>query len=266
MTAADSDCRTSTHFAMECVKDDISSSTDVEVLRSNIANEDDACRWVEDYGFKTNTSWVVHFVQPTARCQRMVFHKIWRCKECKRSRSLGKPAVHCPAKIDFKIKKVNRNTRRNDAFLRGEKPLPAIIKLLHHNGHSHSTTAAEALRHLTPTSQTKQTFLEYFDNGMSPAEAIRLHESKLVVQENGYLLVANSAVNPVPSAIYYWHKLWREENFGRNIDPLLKITEKMPLYAKQGLDVKLGRSEDGQFWVVLVVTPIMRLSSSLHDG
>ncbi|KAH7980227.1 hypothetical protein HPB49_013949 [Dermacentor silvarum] len=101
---------------------------------------------------------------------------------------------------------------------------------------------------------------------MSPAEAIRLHESKLVVQENGYALVANSAVNPVPSAIYYWHKLWREENFGRDIDPLLKIAEKMPLYAKEGprcLDVKLGRSEDGQFWVVLVVTPIMKRRQEL---
>ncbi|KAH7965748.1 hypothetical protein HPB49_010359 [Dermacentor silvarum] len=252
MAAADSDCRTLTHFAMECVKDHVNSCTDVEVLRSNITNDDDASRWVEEYGLKTNTSWVVDFAQPTAKCQRMVFHKIWRCKECKRNKSSGMPAVHCPAKIDLKIQKVNRNTKRNDAFLRGEKPLPAVIKLFHHSSHSHSTAAAEALRRLAPTSPTKQAFLEYFNNGMSPAEAIRLHESKLVVQENGYALVANSAVNPVPSAIYYWHKLWREENFGRDIDPLLKIAEKMPLYAKEGLDVKLGRSEDGQFWVVLV--------------
>ncbi|KAH7948385.1 hypothetical protein HPB52_021092 [Rhipicephalus sanguineus] len=137
---------------------------------------------------------------------RMVFHKIWRCKESKREIPPGKPAAHCPAKIDLKIKKVNRNTKRNDAFLRGERPLPAVIKLLHHNNHSHSTAAAEALSRLTPTSQTKQTFLAYFDNGMSPAEAIRLHES---------------------------------------------------------LDVKLGRTDDGQFWVVLVVTPIMRRAQQL---
>ncbi|KAL1436293.1 hypothetical protein MTO96_049806 [Rhipicephalus appendiculatus] len=193
----------------------------------------------------------------------MVFHKIWRCKESKRERSSGKPAAHCPAKIDLKIKKVNRNTKRNDAFLRGERPLPAVIKLLHHNNHNHSTAAADALSRLTPTLQTKQTFLAYFDNGMSPAEAIRLHESKLLVQEDGYALVANSAVNPLPPAIYYWHRLWREQNFGKNFDPLLKITEKMPLYVKHGLDVKLGRSEDGQFWVVLVATPIMRRAQQL---
>ncbi|KAL1434627.1 hypothetical protein MTO96_011492 [Rhipicephalus appendiculatus] len=167
----------------------------------------------------------------------MVFHKIWRCKESKRERSSGKPAAHCPAKIDLKIKKVNRNTKRNDAFLRGERPLPAVIKPLHHNNHSHSTAAADALSRLTPTLQTKQTFLAYFDNDMSPAEAIRLHESKLLVQEDGYALVANSAVNPLPPAIYYWHRLWREQNFGKNVDPLLKITEKMPLYAKHALAI-----------------------------
>lgn len=163
----------------------------------------------------------------------MVFHKIWRWKESKRERS-GKPAAHCPAKIDLKIKKVNRNTKRNDAFLRGERPLPAVIKLSHHNNHSHSTAAAEALSCLTPTSQTKQTFMAYFDNGVSPAEAIRLHENKLPVQEDGYALVANSAVKPLPPAIYHWHRLWRQENFGKNVKPLLKITERMPLYAKHG--------------------------------
>ncbi|KAL1420501.1 hypothetical protein MTO96_004535 [Rhipicephalus appendiculatus] len=98
---------------------------------------------------------------------------------------------------------------------------------------------------------------------MSPAEAIRLHESKLLVQEDGYALVANSAVNPLPPVIYYWHRLWQEQNFGKNVDPLLKITEKMPLHAKHGLDVKLGRSEDGHFWVVLVATPIMRRAQQL---
>ncbi|KAH8010173.1 hypothetical protein HPB51_025608 [Rhipicephalus microplus] len=61
--------------------------------------------------------------------------------------------------------------------------------------------------HKTRTT-TRETFLAYFDNGMSPAKA-RLHESKLLVQEDGYALVANSAVNPLPPAIYYWHRLWR---------------------------------------------------------
>ncbi|KAL3220363.1 hypothetical protein MRX96_029929 [Rhipicephalus microplus] len=100
-----------------------------ESSASNITDERHACSWVEDYGLKTNTSWVVDFVKPTAKCERMVFHKVWRCKEAKREKSCGEAAAHCPAKIDLKIKKVNRNTKCNDAFLREEKPLPAVIKL-----------------------------------------------------------------------------------------------------------------------------------------
>ncbi|KAL3224246.1 hypothetical protein MRX96_049592 [Rhipicephalus microplus] len=230
MASESSACETSAHSAIECVKDNESSSPDVDVLRANITDERHACSWVEDYGLKTNTSWVVDFVKPTAKCERMVFHKVWRCKEAKREKSCGEAAAHCPAKIDLKIK-VNRNTKRNDAFLRGEKPLPAVIKLFHHKNHSHSTAAADALSRLTPTMQTRETFLAYFDSGMSPAEATRLHESKLLVQEDGYALVANSAVNPLPPAIYYWHRLCREKNFGKDVGPLLKIAE-MPLYAK----------------------------------
>ncbi|KAH7985088.1 hypothetical protein HPB51_026881 [Rhipicephalus microplus] len=233
MASESSACETSAHSAIECVKDNESSSPDVDVLRANITDERHACSWVEDYGLKTNTSWVVDFVKPTAKCERMVFHKVWRCKEAKREKSCGEAAAHCPAKIDLKIKKVNRNTKRNDAFLRGEKPLPAVIKLFHHKNHSHSTAAADALSRLTPTMQTGETFLAYFDSGMSPAEATRLHESKLLVQEDGYALVANSAVNPLPPAIYYWHRLCREKNFGKDVDPLLKIAD-MPLYAKHG--------------------------------
>ncbi|XP_075731962.1 uncharacterized protein LOC119187259 [Rhipicephalus microplus] len=263
MASESSACDTSAHSAIECVNDNESSSPDVDVLRANITDERHACSWVEDYGLKTNTSWVVDFVKPTAKCERMVFHKVWRCKEAKREKSCGEAAAHCPVKIDLKIKKVNRNTKCNDAFLREEKPLPAVIKLFHHKNHSHSTAAADALSRLTPTMQTRETSLAYFDNGMSPAEAIRLHESKLLLQEDGYALVANSAVNPLPPAIYYWYRLWRE-NFGKDVDPLLKIAEKMPLYAKHGIDVKLGRSEDGQCWVVLVATPIMRRAQLLN--
>ncbi|KAL3218572.1 hypothetical protein MRX96_050680 [Rhipicephalus microplus] len=173
-------CETSAHSAIECVKDNESSSPDVDVLRANITDERQACSWVEDYGLKTNTSWVVDFVKPTAKCERP------------------------------------------------ERPFWHTL-----------TTACHQLK---PSGFT----------------------SKLLVQEDGYALVANSAVNPLPAAIYYWHRLWREKNFGRDVDPLLKIAEKMPLYAKHGVDVKLDRSEDGQYWVVLVATPIMRRAQLLN--
>ncbi|KAG0417291.1 hypothetical protein HPB47_005736, partial [Ixodes persulcatus] len=47
------------------------------------------------------------------------------------------------------------------------------------------------------------------------------------------------------------------------MDPLDKLQELTPAYAEQGVDVKLGRSQDGQTWAVLVVIPIMRRTQKL---
>ncbi|KAL3187043.1 hypothetical protein MRX96_026134 [Rhipicephalus microplus] len=70
MASKSSACETSAHSAIECVRDNESSWPDVDVLRANITDERHACSWVEDYGLKTNTSWVVDFVKPTAKCER----------------------------------------------------------------------------------------------------------------------------------------------------------------------------------------------------
>lgn len=129
--------------------------------------------------------------------------------------------------------KENKHTKRNDAFLRGSDPLPAVIKLWHQKGHTHSTESAEALRRLSALPETKQAFLNYFNYGKSPAEAMRLHESKLLVKEGRLTLLANSAVNPLPPMVYYWHKGWRKNHFGSNVDPLQKIAENLPLYKEQ---------------------------------
>ncbi|EEC14509.1 hypothetical protein IscW_ISCW011724 [Ixodes scapularis] len=216
--------------AVVCVRDDSSSSSEVEVLRANLRDERAACVWVEQYGLRTNTSWIVDSVKSTKQCQRMVLHKTWCCKQHRRNKSPAKPRVDCPAKIDIKIKTINRHTRRTDPlFLRRDIPLPAVIKLRHHKEHSHSTESADALRRLTPLSETKRTFFGYFNDGMSPAKAIKLHESKLLARKEGLALLANAAVNPLPSAVYYWQKLWREGYCGRDVEPLEKPAEKVPV-------------------------------------
>ncbi|XP_077548927.1 uncharacterized protein LOC144162321 [Haemaphysalis longicornis] len=250
----------------ECIRDDASSSSELEVLRANLQDEGSACHWVEEYGLRTNTSWIVESVQSTARCQKMVLHKTWRCKQNARKKPSGSSGASCPAKIDIKIKKTNRHTKKNDPFLRRPSPLPAVIRLWHQEGHSHSTTSADALRRLGPATTTKEAFVGYFNDAMSPAEAIRLHESKLLVQEGGFTLLANAALNPLPAAVYYWHRLWRQENFGKQVDPLDKLAEKMPTYEEQGIDVRLNRTKDGASWAVLVATPIMRRAQQLHTA
>lgn len=230
--------------AVVCVRDDASSSSEVEVLRANLHDERAACEWVEQYGLRTNTSWIVDSVKPTKRCQRMVLHKTWCCKQHRRNKSPAKPRVDCPAKIDIKIKTINRHTRRTDPlFLRRDIPLPAVIKLCHQKEHSHSTESADALRRLTPLSETKRTFFGYFNDGMSPAKAIKLHESKLLAREEGLALLANAAVNPLPSAVYYWHKLWREGYCGRDVDPLEKPAEKVPVDVQQESAIPQERAQ-----------------------
>ncbi|CAN8026131.1 unnamed protein product [Ixodes persulcatus] len=228
---------------MESVKDNKSPSSEVEILRANLPDDVAAGRWVEDYGLRTNTSWIVDFIKSTYRCQRMVFHKTWRCSQRKRSKVRGNPGADCPAKIDIKIKKITKSTKKKDPLLRGDTPLPAVIKLIHQEGHTHSTDPADAPRRLRPSPETKHTFRDYFDNGMGPAEAIRQHESKLLVQDGGYALLANGAVNPLPSSVYYWFRLWRDQRLGKDVDPSNKLQEMTPAYAEQGDGKQAGLEE-----------------------
>lgn len=135
--------------------------------------------------------------------------------------------------IDIVIKKVTRATKKTDAFLRRDVPLAAVVKL-HPKKHNHSTECADALRRLRSTEETKDTFYKYFCDGITPAEAVRLHESKVTMQEDGWVLLANASVNPPPRRVYHWYDEWRKAHYGMAVDPLKKLQEKIPDYAKHG--------------------------------
>ncbi|KAH6945296.1 hypothetical protein HPB50_007758 [Hyalomma asiaticum] len=117
------------------------------------------------------------------------------------------------------------------------------------------------------TSDTRATFMGYFQNGLGPAAALDYHRNKLANQENGASLLANSSLNPRPGTLYHWYRLWKKNNFGAdNTDPLTKLEEKMPFYSKHGVDVRTSKSEDESCWAVLVVTPIMKRTQALHSA
>lgn len=70
---------------------------------------------------------------------------------------------------------------------------------------------------------------------MSPAESIRFHENKLLLEENfHYANLANSAMNPKLSTVYYWHKEWRNLHFGSLESPFETLVKKLELYGSQG--------------------------------
>lgn len=139
----------------------------------------------------------------------------------------------CMARLDIKIKLVTKDTKKKDPYLRLPVPLVAVIRI--DARHTHSLESADALRLLRGTASTRETFIGYFNDGMGIGEARKHHENKLCVQENGLMLLANGAVNPLARTVEHWHCVWRATSFGGGvIDPLTKLEEKTPLYAAQG--------------------------------
>jgi len=113
---------------------------------------------------------------------RTVLHRSWLCQHSWKNKACsGKQAskgTGCTASVDIKIKKVNRNTKKNDEFLRRSPPLAAVIKVsLEHN---HSTESADALRYVQLSDEVTDEFQQYFDSGLQPGAAIHLHEDKIL--------------------------------------------------------------------------------------
>ncbi|XP_077526050.1 uncharacterized protein LOC144137905 [Haemaphysalis longicornis] len=192
----------------------------------------------------------------------MAFHKVWRCQHHKRNKVSEKRNAMCMARLDIKIKLVTKSTKKKDPYLRLPVPLVAVIRI--DGRHTHSLESADALRLLRGTASTRETFIGYFNDGMGIEEARKLHESKLCVQENGLMLLANGAINPLARTVQHWHCVWRATSFGGGaIDPLAKLEEKAPLYAAQGTTVTVSRSDSSTCWAVLVATPIMQRAQAL---
>ncbi|KAL3246969.1 hypothetical protein MRX96_057323 [Rhipicephalus microplus] len=184
---------------LEVVRDDQQSTEHESVFRVTLADEDAVNEWVEAYSVRTNTSWIVCCVQSAGK--RMAFHKIWRCQHHTKNKKSGPRNAKGMAKVDVKIKLATFDTKRRDKYLQREVPLSGVIRI--DDRHSHSTDSADALRLLRGTRSTRQTFLRYFSEGITPSEARRLHESKLSMEDNGPAKLANAALNPPQRTVYH---------------------------------------------------------------
>ncbi|KAH7953897.1 hypothetical protein HPB49_013812 [Dermacentor silvarum] len=242
------------------VQDSAASTPNQTVLRANIGTARAAEDWVKKYSAESCTSWIVENVR--TRCTRMVFHKVWLChlnhRNKTRPASLEKPS--CPAKLSIKIKKISRGTIAKDKFLRSNRPLPAVIRLI--SGHNHTVASADAPVSLRSTSETKAQFERYFEMGMIPCEAKLYHERLLAAQGNDTF--PHSKAAPDPTSIYNWHKQWRKAKYGSPENPLPKLMEKASAYSASGADVKLSGTEDS--WAVMIVTPIMHRAQKLTSA
>lgn len=89
------------------------------------------------------------------------------------------------------------------------------------------------MQYLRGSENLRKTFEEYFTE-MAPGQAMRLHEEKLSLQENGEMLKADGHFNPLPNTVYYWHREWRKKHFGPPQHPLETLKSKCEQYEKDG--------------------------------
>ena len=78
--------------------------------------------------------------------------------------------------------------------------------------------------------------MAYFDDGLRAGEAMRLHEKKLLMEENAGVLTADASINPSRRTVHYLRNLWRELHYGQewSSDPMSKLKEKIAGYAERG--------------------------------
>lgn len=188
--------------------------------------------------------------------------------------------------IDILVKKVTKDTKKNDPFLKRDPPLQGKITISGH--HSHPVDNFQAFKLLRISEETKKLFLEYFNNGYGVANALHAHEAQLVLKcsDDAEIVRNNASLNPLPRTIYYLHRLWLESTYGlawSGTSPIQKLKEKINSYKEEGnvcsihLNFKwkllvlnfainmlltgvtvIVEEPDDIRWCVLVVTPIMK--------
>jgi len=80
----------------------------------------------------------------------------------------------------------------------------------------------------------REQYIERFNDGMSPGEAMRAHANELLVGEKPYESLASGALNPRPRLVYKLHDRWYADHFGSAADPLAKLNEKLEMYQEKG--------------------------------
>lgn len=231
-------------------------------VRVSLASADDVKNWVGDFGASLHCNFILtdsrkrKNVQLFRRysCHLSKFNKQQRVSERSSAPNLRHRNYDCKAAISFSI-----YTGNDYALI---KNLPAKVEIGW--DHNHNVDNAHYLSLLRPLKETKQRFLNYFDNGMTPAEATKAHQESLDSDgsENSERKRANKAFNPSKATIYYWHTKWREMNFGERCCSYGTLKEKLSNFAENRIIIRLNEDP----FAVLIVTPIMSRLHSLSSS
>lgn len=163
-----------------------------------------------------------------------MFRQKWKCNLSRRNKTPDGIRNHdCPATLEIKIKLVTKDTKKKDKFLgKHDPPLPGIVTI--NTKHNHHIDVSDSMQYLRGDAKLRKKFESYFDDRMTPGEAMRLHEEKLALEDNGVELIADAHFNPRANTVYWWHKEWRAKNFGPPQDPLSMLEQKSQEYETNG--------------------------------
>lgn len=205
----------------------------------------------------TNTNWIVRKSYPSLK--RFLFRKTYTCQHSSFNKKSEKSSrgQNCKAKIDFVIKKVNKDTIRNDKLL--SEGYNVLVTMVFE--HSHRVYVAEALNLLKCSQETEETFKKYFDSGMTPCAAINYNELNILdsfqdTDLNGIEMLSNSQINPSENHVYYMYNKWRTEKYGdRNECNLPEIMQgKIESLNEKGYLILLKQNPR----IIVIITPIMK--------
>lgn len=160
----------------------------------------------------SSTNWIVIGRRPSV--QRLELRKLYGCQHSSRNKDeQSSRNLMCLATVDFKVKKINRNTIKNDALLKTGQNVVINFDF----NHSHRIQVSSAYGSLRCDTETQETFESYFHQGMTVAVAKRYHEMVLSSAYEGEELVRNLAkaqINPTVRQIQHIYENWRKNTYG----------------------------------------------------
>lgn len=222
-------------------------------------SEEQSNKWVSKFSDLTYTNWITkrRFANPT----RYIFRKIFSCQHAdvnkvvkRRREDCRNRNKQCGATIDFKFKKINRDTIRNDCLLKEGKNVVIHINF----SHSHKVHVAQAYSYLRMNNNTVETFNSYFKLGMTPSASKAYHEIKILESEENNILslLANAQINPTQRQVNHLYDKWRKSEYGgREETSVLQILRsKTGEFEKAGVKVVLRENP----LLIVIVTPIMQ--------
>lgn len=220
-----------------------------------------ASEWINKFSKFTSTTWIVR--QCFRKLKRLLYRKIYVCHRSSFNKSI-KPDFatrnqECKAKVEFRMKFINRNTIKNDPLLKEGLNLTISIDFTH----SHKVHAPEAFMLLKSTSETDEAFLEYFDNGCSALAAKKYHELVLMDKygEECSDVLSNATINPTLRHVTHIYSKKKKEFGGHEYIFAELIPGKKVMLKAAGYDIDYIEDDYGndRYWnIVTIITPMMK--------